>query len=43
MLNKLFLMSNRLVTSVEGAVNAAEQVVSHEEEIHYFCRRSDKC
>ena len=41
MLNKLFLMSNILVTSMEGAVNA-EQVVSHEEEIHYFCR-SDKC
>ena len=42
MLSKVFLVSNRLVTFVEGAVNA-EQVVSHEEEIHHFCRRSDKC
>ena len=29
MLSKVFLMSNRLVTSAEGAVNA-EQGVSHE-------------
>ena len=38
MLNKVFLMSNRLVTFAEEAVNAA-QVVSHEKEICYFCRR----
>ena len=36
LLLKGLLLQNRSVTN-------AEQVVSHEEEIHYFCRRSDKC
>ena len=42
-------MRKRFVTFVEEllsenrSVTNAEQVVSHEEEIHYFCGRSDKC
>ena len=49
MLNKLFLMRKRFVTFAEElllqnrSVTNAEQVVSHEEEIHHFCRSSDKC
>ena len=37
MLNKVFLMSNRLVTFAEGVTNA-EQVVSHEQLIISYAR-----